>query len=144
LTYSIAPSLMRPTAGAVAEAGKATLRHLSTAIGTLELFLPRLCVLLLLEDAVGEDAGGVLDSEEFAELIEQRQSEAGIAAQFDGDVSEGSLQTRYQAQQHRHNAGMTGGVSRTQAGGQQKARHRFVGAKFIQEVQALSAMRFET
>src|SRR2546422_631949 len=101
----------------MAEAGKAALWELRTTIASLQLFLPRLGALL--EDAVGGDADGVLDAEELAELVEQWESEAGVAAQFDLHAGKSGLQTRYQAQQHGHDAGMTGGVSRTQACRQQ-------------------------
>jgi hypothetical protein len=67
-----------------------------------------------LEDAVGGDAEGILDSEELAELVEQGQSKTGIAAQFDLYAGEGRLQTRHQAQQHGHDASMTGGISGAQ------------------------------
>src|SRR5713226_1800802 len=96
----------------MAEAGKAALWELRTTIASLQLFLPRFGALL--EDAVGGDADGILDLEELAELIEQRQSKTGIAAQLDLHAGEGRLQTRYQTQQHGHDTGMTGGVSRTQ------------------------------
>jgi hypothetical protein len=68
---------------------------------------------------VGGDADGVLDCEELAEPVEQRQSETGVATQLDVHTGEGGLQTRHQAQQHGHDAGMTGGVSRPQARRQQ-------------------------
>src|SRR5271157_3134605 len=110
-------ALMRPAAGAVAEAGKAALRELRAAIAPLQLFLPRFGALL--EDAVGGDADGILDAEELTELVEKWESETGIAAQLDLHAGEGGLQVGYQAQQHGHDAGMTGGVSRTQARRQQ-------------------------
>ena len=110
-------ALPRPGTGAVAEAGETALRELGTAIAALQLFLPRFGTLF--KDAVGGDADGILDVEELAELVEKWQSEAGIATQFDLHVGEGGLQTRYQAQQHGHDAGMTGGVSRPQARRQQ-------------------------
>ena len=72
-----------------------------------------------MEDAVGGDADGVLDAKELAELVEQGQSKTGIAAQLDLHPGESGLQTRHQAQQHGHDAGMTGGVSRAQARRQQ-------------------------
>ncbi len=70
-----------------------------------------------LEDAVGGDAEDILDSEELAERIEQGQSKTGIAAQFDLYAGEGRLPTRQQAQQHGHDASMTGGISGAQARG---------------------------
>ena len=82
------------------------------AIAPLQLLLPWLGTTL--EDAVGGDAEGILDSEELAELIEQGQSKTGIAAQLNLYTGEGGLQTRHQAQQHGHDAGMTGGISWTQ------------------------------
>jgi hypothetical protein len=71
----------------------------------------------LLEDAVGGDADGVLDVEELAELVELGQSEAGVAAQFDFHAGKGGLQTRHQAQQHGHDAGVAGSVAGAQARG---------------------------
>ena len=62
-------ALARPTAGAMAEAGKAALRELRTAIAPLQLFLPRFGALL--EDAVSGDADGILDGEELTELVEK-------------------------------------------------------------------------
>src|SRR5437899_2201121 len=64
-------------------------------------------------------AEGVLQAEELAELVQERQSKTGIAAQLDLHLGEGRLQTWYQAQQHGHDAGMTGSVSRTQPRRQQ-------------------------
>src|ERR1700693_278934 len=110
-------ALARPTAGTVAEAGKAALREVRVTIAPLQLFRPRFGTLL--EDAVRGDAEGVLDAEELAELVQQRQSKTGIAAQLDLHAGEGRLQTRHQAQQQGHDAGMTGGVSRTQPRSQQ-------------------------
>ena len=110
-------AMARPTAGAMAEAGKAALRELGAAIAPLQLFLPRFGALL--EDTVGGNADGILDAEELAELVQERQSKTGIAAQLDRHAGEGGLQTRHQTQQHGHDAGMTGGVSRTQARRQQ-------------------------
>jgi len=80
----------RPTAGAVAEAGEAALRKLSAAIALLQPLLPPFRTTF--EDTVGGDADGVLDLEELAELIEQRQSETGVATQFDFHSGEGGLQ----------------------------------------------------
>ena len=86
-------------------------------IAPLQLFLPRFGTLL--EDAVRGDAEGVLDAEELAELVQQRQSKTGIAAQLDLHAGEGRLQTRHQAQQQGHDAGMTRDVSRAQPRRQQ-------------------------
>ena len=74
-----------------------------------------------MEDPVGGDAEGILDVEELAELIEQGQSEAGIAAQLDLHAGKRGLQTRHQAQQHGHDTGMAGGRTRPQARRQQTA-----------------------
>jgi hypothetical protein len=74
---------------------------------------------------VGGDADGVLDCEELAEPVEQRQSETGVATQLDVHTGEGGLQTRHQAQQHGYDAGMTGGVSRPQARRQQASAVAF-------------------
>jgi len=88
-------ALARPTAGAMAEAGKAALGELRATIAPLQLFLPRFGVLL--EDAVRGDAEGVLQAEELAELVQERQSKTGIATQLDLHAGEGRLQTRHQA-----------------------------------------------
>jgi hypothetical protein len=110
-------ALTRPRAGAVAEAGEAALRELGTAIAPLQLFLPRFGALF--KDAVGGDAEGILEVEELTELVEKWQSKTGVAAQFDLHAGEGGLQARHQAQQHGHDTGMTGGVSRPQPRRQQ-------------------------
>jgi len=60
-----------------------------------------------------------LDAEELAELIEQGQSEAGIAAQLDLYFRKSGLQSGDQSQQHGHDASMTGSVSRSESGCQQ-------------------------
>src|SRR2546428_4373013 len=101
----------------MAEAGKAALWELRMAIASLQVFMPRFGALL--EDGVGGDADGVLDAEELAELVEQWESEAGVAAQLDLHVGESRLQTRHQAQQQGNDASMAGGVSRTQPRRQQ-------------------------
>src|ERR1035441_5792895 len=108
---------MGPATGAVTEAGEAALGKLGAAIAPLQLLLPRFRATL--EDAVGGDAEGVLDLEKLAEPVQQGQSETGIAAQFDFHAGESGLQTRHQAQQHGHDAGVTGGVSRPQPRRQQ-------------------------
>jgi hypothetical protein len=56
----------------------------------------------------------VLDSEELAELIEQRQSEACVAAQLDGYARKGALQTWHDPPQHGQDAGVTGSIARSQ------------------------------
>jgi hypothetical protein len=60
----------------------------------LQLLLPPLGATL--EDAVGGDAESIGDSEELAELVEQRQSKTGIATQFDLYPS-GCGKTRFEA-----------------------------------------------
>ena len=87
------------------------------------------------------DADDVIDREELAELIEQGQSKAGVAAQRDFYSREGRLQTRHRAQQHGHDAGMTGGVSRTQPRRQQASgvtledQHRMIHALAVSAVE---------
>jgi len=103
-------ALARPTAGAVAEAGEAALRELGTAIAPFQPLLPPFRTTL--EDTVGGDAEGIFEGEELAELVQQWQSETGVATQFDFHPGESGLQTRHQAQQHGHDTGMTGGISR--------------------------------
>src|SRR2546425_12230479 len=89
---------------------KPALRKLRAAIPPFQPLLPRFRAML--EDAVGGDAEGILECKELAELVKQWQSETGVATQFDFHTGEGGLQTRHQAQQHGHDTGMTGRVSR--------------------------------
>ena len=83
-----------------------------SAIAALQLLLPRLGTMF--KDTVGGDAESILDGKELAELIEHGQGKTGIAAQSDLHAGKGGLQSRHQAQQHGHDTGMTGCVSRTQ------------------------------
>src|SRR6266567_1186721 len=92
-------------------------------MAALEFFLQRFSAAL--ENAVGGDAEGIIDFEELTELIEQGQSETGVAAQFDFYAGESGFQSRHQAHQHGHNAGMTGGISSTQARRQQASTMAF-------------------
>jgi len=55
-----------------------------------------------------------LDSEELAELIEQRQSETGVATQLDGHAGKSGLQARHQAQQQGYDTSVTGSIARSQ------------------------------
>jgi hypothetical protein len=71
-------ALVGPTVGAMAEAREAALRDLRPPIAPLQLLLARFGAAL--EDAVGRDAKSILDAEELAELIEQRQGKPGVAA----------------------------------------------------------------
>ena len=105
-------ALARPTAGAVAEAGESCAAGIGcddSGAATVSAEVRR-----ALEDELAGMPQCVLDAEELAELIEQGQSEAGIAAQLDLHFGKSGLQSRHQAQQHGHDAGMTGGVSRSQ------------------------------
>src|SRR5512146_1331147 len=110
-------ALMRPGAGAVAEAGEAALRQLTAAKAPLQAFLQALGTAL--KDRVGGDAERVLEAEELAELVQQRQRETSIATQLDLDLGKRSLQARHQAGQHGKDTGVTGGVARPQAQGKQ-------------------------
>jgi len=111
----------------MAEAGEAALRQLRAAIAPLQLLLPRFGAVL--KDAVGGDAEGVLNAEELAELVEERQSKSGVAAQLDLHPGEGGLQTRQDSQQHGHDTGVAGGISRSQPRCQQTS-----GVALIQSV----------
>src|SRR5437667_335296 len=91
-------------------------------------------------EGVGEDAEGVLQAEELAELVQERQSKTGIAAQLDRHLGEGRLQTWYQAQQHGHDAGMTGSVSRTQPRRQQASAVALEDQHGVIHVLAVSAV----
>ena len=93
-----------------------------------------------MEDAVGGDADGILDVEELAELVEQWESEAGVAAQLDLHAGKCGLQSRHQAQQHGHDAGMAGGVSRTQPRRQQASAVTFEDQHGMIHVLAVSAV----
>ena len=78
------------------KAGEAALREFRATITALQFFLEGLGAAL--EHAIGRNAQYVLDSEELAELIEQRQSEAGIAAQLDKHAGKSALQSRHDPQ----------------------------------------------
>ncbi len=95
----------------MAETGEAALWDLGAAIAAGEAFLPQLGSAV--EDRIGSNAQCVLDAEKLTELIQQRQSETGIAAQLDRHARKSGLQSRHQPQQHRNNAGMTGGIARS-------------------------------
>src|SRR5271169_7075686 len=101
----------------MAKTGEAALRDFGAAIAAGETFLERLGAAL--EDHVGSNAQCILDAEKLAELVEQRQSETSIAAQFDLHAGKSGFQSRHQPQQHRNNASMTGGIARSQPCGQQ-------------------------
>ena len=110
-------ALMRPAASTMAKTGEAALRNSSATIAAGQTFLPRLGAAL--EDRVGGNAQCILDSEKLAKLIQERQSETGIAAQLDRHARKSGLESWHQPQQHRNNAGMTGGIARSQPCGQQ-------------------------
>src|SRR5581483_9963800 len=105
-------ALVRPAAGAMAEAGEAALRQLRATIAPLQRLLQGLG--MALKNRIGRDAESVLNAEELAELVQQRQSKPGIAAQFDRYSGKRGLQARNQAGQHGYDAGVTGGVPRPQ------------------------------
>src|SRR6201982_2395625 len=106
-------ALVGPRAGTVAKAGEAALWELAAAITALQLFLQGLGAAL--EHRISRNAQGVLDAEEFAELIEQRQSETGVTAQLDLHAGKSSFQTRHQTKQQGHDAAVTGSIARAQA-----------------------------
>src|SRR5579864_7774706 len=68
---------------------------------------------------IGGNADGVVNAEELAELIKQRQGETGIGTQPDGDSGKLAQQTTQDAEKQRHDASMTGGRATAQTGGQQ-------------------------
>jgi hypothetical protein len=74
-------ALMKPTPSPVRKAGKRTLRLSGAVIATSESALETSGSTL--EDRVGRNANHVLDAEELAELIEERQGKSGIGAQLD-------------------------------------------------------------
>ncbi len=130
------------------EAGETALRDLCAAIPAGETFLPWCGGAL--ENRVGRYTQCVLDAEKLTELVEQRQSETGIAAQFDRHAGKSGLESRHQSQQHRNNAGMAGGIARSQPRGQQASGVTFedehgvvhmlaVGA--VEDAELLLAMR---
>jgi len=110
-------SLARPGARAVAKAREAALRELRATITALQFFLQRLGAVL--KNAIGGNAQCVLDSEELAELIEQRQGKASVTTQLDAHAGKGALQARNDPQQHGHDAGVTGSIARSQTHAQQ-------------------------
>ena len=95
----------------MAKTGEAALRYSGASIAAGQAFLPPRGAAL--KDCVGSNAQGILDAEKLAELIEQRQSETGIAAQLDGHARKSGFQSRHQPQQHRNNAGMAGSIARS-------------------------------
>src|SRR6202162_5519592 len=116
-------------------------------MAALQPFLPWLGAAL--EDRVGGNAQCVWDAEELAELIEQGQSKAGVAAQLDLHFRKSGLQSRDQSQQHGHDASMTGGVSRSESACQQTSgvaledQHRVIHVLTIgtvEEAELLAAM----
>ena len=111
---------------------------MGAAIAPFQPLLSRLGATL--EDAVGGDAEGILDVEELAELVQQGQSETGVATQFDFHAGESGLQTRHQAQQHGYDTGMTGGVSRAQASRQQASGVAFEDQHGVIHVLAVGAI----
>ena len=74
-----------------------------------------------LEHDTRGNANHILNAKELAELIEQRQSETSIAAQLDRHTGKSSFQTRHHAQQHGHDAGVTGSIARSQTRREQAA-----------------------
>jgi hypothetical protein len=82
----------------------------------------------------------ILDLEELAELVEQGQRETGVAAQLDFCAGEGGFESRHQTHQHGHNAGMTGGVSSTQARRQQASTVAFENQHGVIHVLAVGAV----
>lgn len=93
----------------MARTGEAALWDFDVAIAAGETFLPPLGSAV--EDRIGSNAQCVLDTEKLTELVEQRQSDASIAAQLDGRARKNGLQPRYQPKQHRNNARMGGSIA---------------------------------
>jgi hypothetical protein len=80
----------------------------------------------------------------------QRQSEAGVAAQLDAHTGKGAFQSRYDPQQHGHDAGVTGSIARSQTHAQQASgvtlenQHGMVHVLFVgavEETELLLAVR---
>jgi len=78
--------------------------------------------------------------EELAELVEKWKSEAGVAAQLDLHAGKSGLHSWHQAQQHGHDAGMAGGVSRTQSRRQQASAVALENQHGVIHVLAVSAV----
>src|SRR3989441_7505867 len=89
-------ALVRPAPGTVTETGKRALGLLGATIAASEPALETSGATL--EDRVGGEADDVLEAEELAEFIEQRQREAGIGTQQDADSRKLPQQTRYKTQ----------------------------------------------
>ena len=73
----------------MAKTGETALRNSGAAIAAGQTFLSRLDPAL--KDCVGSNAQRILEAEKLAELIEQRQSETGVAAQLDGHAGKSRL-----------------------------------------------------
>src|SRR5437899_11337100 len=112
-------ALTKPALGTVTETGKRALGLPGATIAASEPALETSGAAL--EDRVGGEADDVLEAEELAEFIEQRQREAGIGTQQDADSRKLLLQTQHQAQQQGHEAGRTGRRASPQPSGQQAA-----------------------
>ena len=70
---------------------------------------------------IGGNADGVVNAEELAELIKNREGETCIGTQSDGHSGKLTQQTTQDAQEQRHDASMTGGGATAQTGCQQTA-----------------------
>src|SRR5579863_3362328 len=104
----------------MAKTGEAALRNSRAAIAAGETFLSWLGAAL--KDRVGSNAQCILDAEKLTELVEQWQSETGIASQLDRHAGKSGFQSRHQPQQHRNDASMTGSIARSQSCAQQASR----------------------
>jgi hypothetical protein len=107
----------RPTAGAMAEAGKAARWELCTTIAPLQLFLPRLGALL--EDAVSGDAEGVLQAEELEDSYRSGRAKPASPRSLIGASGKADCKRGTRRSSMGTDAGMAGGVSRAQPHRQQ-------------------------
>src|SRR2546430_4606994 len=96
-------ALTKPALGTVTETRKRALGLLGSTIAASEPALETSGATL--EDRVGGEADDVLEAEELAEFIEQRQREAGIGTQQDADSRKLLLQTQHQARSEERRVG---------------------------------------
>src|SRR5271157_324359 len=112
-------ALTKPALSPVQKTRKRALRLSAATIAASKLALKTSGSAL--EDRVGRHANGVLNAEEFAELIEQRQGKTSIRAQLDPNSRKFLLQARHQTQQQRHDPSVAGSGPSAQSGRQQAA-----------------------
>src|SRR6201981_2865758 len=109
----------RPSAGAMAEAGEGALWQMGTTIAASQATLQSSGTTT--KHDIGGNADGVVNAEELAELIKNREGKTRIGTQSDRQPGKLTQQTTQDAQEQRHDASMTGGGATAQTGCQQTA-----------------------